>query len=120
MQAFNVTQQQTLAGVLMVADSFFLSLRGLIGRARLETGYGLWIVPCQSVHTFWMRFPIDVVFLDKHYRIIHLVENLKPHRVSKHLSKANSVIELPINTIKAAASMPGIANAARNRFLDPL
>jgi uncharacterized membrane protein (UPF0127 family) len=107
MQAFNVTRQRTLAGVLMVADSFFLSLRGLIGRARLETGHGLWIVPCQSVHTFWMQFPIDVVFLDKHCKIIHLVENLKPHRVSKHLSKANSVIELPISTIAGTGTQVG-------------
>jgi len=107
MQAFNLTQQRTLAGVLMVADSFFLSLKGLIGRARLETGHGLWIVPCQSVHTFWMRFPIDVVFLDKHCKIIHLVENLKPHRVSKHLSKANSVIELPISTIEGTGTQVG-------------
>ena len=107
MQAFNVTQQQTLAGVLMVADSFFLSLRGLIGRARLETGHGLWIVPCQSVHTFWMRFPIDVVFLDKHYKIIHLVENLKPFRISRHLSKASSVIELPVSAIRTTGTQTG-------------
>lgn len=107
MQAFNVTRQRTLAGVLTVADSFLLSLKGLIGRPRLETGHGLWIVPCQSVHTFWMRFPIDVVFLDKHYKIVHLVENLKPHRVSKHLSKAKSVIELPISTIKGTGTQVG-------------
>jgi len=107
MQAFNVTQQRTLASVLMVADSFFRSLRGLIGTASLEEGHGLWIVPCQSVHTFWMRFPIDVVFLDKYYKIIHLVENLKPYRVSKHLSKASSVIELPISTIKETGTQVG-------------
>ena len=107
MQAFNVTQQRTLASVLMVADSFFRSLRGLIGTASLEEGHGLWIFPCQSVHTFWMRFPIDVVFLDKDDKIIHLVENLKPYRVSKHLSKASSVIELPISTIKETGTQVG-------------
>lgn len=107
MQALNVTRQRTLASMLTVADSFFLSLIGLMGRPRLEAGQGLWIVPCQSVHTFWMRFPIDVAFLDEHRRVIHLVENLKPFRVSKHLSKARSVIELPVNVIKATATELG-------------
>lgn len=107
MQAFNVTQQRTLASVLMVADSFFRSLIGLMGRPGLEAGHGLWIVPCQSVHTFWMRFPIDVVFLDEHRKVIQLVENLRPFRISKHLSKASSVIELPVSTIRTTGTQLG-------------
>jgi len=107
MQAFNVTQQRTLAKVLTVADSFFQSLIGLMGKPRLETGHGLWIVPCQSVHTFWMRFPIDVVFLDQHHKVIHLVERLRPFRLTKHLSKASSVIELPVGAIKTSETRIG-------------
>ncbi|MGH9428921.1 MAG: DUF192 domain-containing protein, partial [Terriglobia bacterium] len=107
MQAFNVTQQRTLARVLTVADSFFRSLIGLMGRPGLEAGHGLWIVPCQSVHTFWMRFPIDVVFLDQHHTVIHLVESLRPFRISKHLSKASSVIELPVGAIRATGTQMG-------------
>jgi uncharacterized protein len=107
MQAFNVTQQQTLAKVLSVADSFFRSLIGLMGRPRLDAGHGLWIVPCQSVHTFWMRFSIDVVFLDHHHRVVHLVESLRPFRISKHLSKAGSVIELPVGAIKISGTRVG-------------
>jgi uncharacterized protein len=107
MQAFNVTRQQTLAGVLLIADSFLRSLIGLMGRSGLEAGHGLWIVPCQSVHTFWMRFSIDVVFLDEHSRVIHLVENLRPFRISKHLSRARSVIELPVSSIRATGTQIG-------------
>ena len=107
MQAFNVTRQRTLAGVLMVADSFLGSLIGLMGRHSLEAGDGLWIVPCQSVHTFWMRFSIDVVFLDEHCRVIYVVENLRPFRISKHLSRARSVIELPVSSIKATGTQIG-------------
>ena len=107
MQAFNVTQQRTLAKILTVADSFFRSLIGLMGRPRLDAGHGLWIVPCQSVHTFWMRFSIDVVFLDQHHKVIHLVESLRPFRVTKHLSKAGSVIELPVGAIKTSETRIG-------------
>jgi len=107
MQAFNVTQQRTLASMLEVADSFFRSLLGLIGRASLEAGQGLWIVPCQSVHTFWMCFSIDVVFLDKDRKVIHLVESLRPFRISKHVYKARSVIELPVSSIKATGTQVG-------------
>jgi uncharacterized protein len=107
MKAFNVTKQRTLAGALKVADSFFRSLIGLMGRPNLEAGHGLWIIPCQSVHTFWMRFPIDVVFLDEHRRVIHLVEDLKPFHISRHLSKARSVIELPGSTIRTTGTQLG-------------
>jgi uncharacterized membrane protein (UPF0127 family) len=107
MQAFNVTQQRTVAKVLTVADSFFRSLIGLMGRPRLDAGHGLWIVPCQSVHTFWMRFSIDVVFLDQHHKVIHLVESLRPFRISRHLSKASSVIELPVGAIKTSRTQIG-------------
>ena len=107
MQAVNVTRQRTLASVLMVADSFFRSLIGLMGRPGLEAGHGLWIFPCQSVHTFWMRFSIDVVFLDEQRKVIHLVENLRPFRISKHLSKARSVIELPVSVIRATSTQIG-------------
>jgi len=107
MKAFNATKQRTLAGALNVADSFFHSLMGLMGKRKLEAGHGLWITPCQSVHTFWMRFPIDVVFLDEHRRVIHLVEDLKPFHISRHLSKARSVIELPVSTIRTTGTQLG-------------
>ena len=107
MQAFNLTRQKPLAGVLMIADSFLRSLIGLMGRSSLEAGHGLWIVPCQSVHTFWMRFSIDVVFLDEHGKVIHLVESLRPFRISKHLSRARSVIELPVSSIRATETQVG-------------
>lgn len=96
-----------LADALHVADTFLGSLMGLMGKPPLAEGQGLWIVPCQSVHTFWMRFPIDVVFLDKGRRVIHLVEHLKPFRISKHVSKAASVLELPVSMIHRSGTELG-------------
>jgi uncharacterized membrane protein (UPF0127 family) len=107
MQATNLTRRTVLAKNLTVADTFVSSLFGLIGRRCLEIEAGLWIVPCQSVHTFWMRFPIDVVFIDRKKTVVHVVENMKPFRVSKHVSKANGVIELPVNVIRSTMTCVG-------------
>jgi uncharacterized membrane protein (UPF0127 family) len=107
MQAINMTRKEQLVVALTVADSFLSSLIGLMGKPSLPEGHGLWIVPCQSVHTLWMRFPIDVVFLDESKRVIHLVERLRPFRISRHVSKARSVIELPVDVIRRTMTQVG-------------
>jgi uncharacterized protein len=107
MKAVNITRNKMLATTLSVADTFGSSLLGLMGRGCLPLGEGLWIIPCQSVHSMWMRFPIDVVFLSSQRSIIHLVENMKPFRITKYVSAAESVIELPASTIAATQSRIG-------------
>ena len=99
LSAFNLTREKILADSLDVADTFVKSLLGLMGKSSLKEGQGLWIKPCQSIHTFWMRFPIDVMFLDKDGKVVHLIDCMKPFRVSKHVTKARSVLELPACTI---------------------
>ncbi|MEW5979824.1 MAG: DUF192 domain-containing protein [Acidobacteriota bacterium] len=103
----NTSRQQTVATDLVVADTFWSSLVGLMGRKSLKAGQGLWIPHCQSVHTFWMRFPIDVIFLDERNVIIHAIQCLKPFRVSRHVSRAIGVIELPEATIQSTQSTVG-------------
>jgi uncharacterized protein len=107
MQATNLTRRTVLAKDLAVADTFWSSLVGLMGRRALKAEGGLWIVPCQSVHTFWMRFPIDVVFVDQRKTVVHVVENMKPFRISRHVSQARSVIELPANVIRITMTSVG-------------
>ena len=107
MQALNSTRQQQLAGSLELADTFVASLIGLMGRRTFPSGHGLWITHCQSVHTIWMCFAIDVVFLDSHRKILYLIENLKPFRLSRHVAKASSVIELPANVIHSTKTCVG-------------
>ena len=99
MKAVNTTQNRTLAANLSVADTFLTSLVGLLGRQTLPLGEGLWITPCQSVHTIGMKFAIDVLFLNQDGVILHLIEGMKPFRISKHLTDARSVLELPKNNI---------------------
>jgi uncharacterized membrane protein (UPF0127 family) len=89
-----------------VADSAAQRNKGLLGRERLSPGEGLWIIPCEAVHTFWMRFPIDLVYLDRKMRIRKLSSDVRPWRLSACLW-AHSVLELPPGTIHATQTQYG-------------
>jgi hypothetical protein len=75
--------------------------------ARLRRGQGLWISPSRGVHTFAMRFPIDVVYLDQERLVIHMEEELKPWRMAAIRIRATSVLELPIGTIRDSKTTLG-------------
>ena len=107
MRATNVTRGRIVANPVSVADTFFSSLIGLMGRRELPEGHGLWIPHCQSVHTFWMRFPIDVLFLNSDRRVVHLVEGMVPFRISRHFRQARSILELPVLTIQSSKTQIG-------------
>ena len=72
---------------------------GLSGRAGMERGTGLWIEPCNSIHMFFMRFAIDVLFLDRQRRVKKVMLGLKPWRVSPIVFGARTVVELPAGTL---------------------
>ena len=95
----NLTRNTVLATRMEVADSGPKRNKGLLGRDRLSPGEGLWIVPCEAVHTFAMRFAIDLVYLDRKNRIKKLSSDVPPWRLSACLS-AHSVLELPAGTIR--------------------
>lgn len=73
-------------------------MKGLLGSPPLNSGEGLLIKPCSSIHTFAMQYPIDLVFLDTHWRIIKTIANLKPWRMAAAHS-AGMVLELPAGTL---------------------
>ncbi|MCC7548117.1 MAG: DUF192 domain-containing protein [Burkholderiales bacterium] len=89
----NVTRDAVLAERLLVADSFFARLRGLIGHAPLADDAALWIRPCQQVHTHFMRYALHVVFLDAEQRVLRVAQAMRPWRVSPWVRQARSVIE---------------------------
>jgi uncharacterized membrane protein (UPF0127 family) len=99
-QAFNQTRQAYVATSLAVADTHWTRLRGLLGVARddFRNGCGLWIVPCHGVHTLGMGFAIDVVYLDRSMKVIHLQSELQPWRFAPVRTQAASVLELPCHT----------------------
>ncbi|MGA3373199.1 MAG: DUF192 domain-containing protein [Terracidiphilus sp.] len=106
LRVLNLTRNTELANRMEVADTGPKRNKGLLGRERLLPGEGLWIIPCEAVHTFWMQFPIDLVYLDSKNRIRKLVGEVAPWRLSACLW-ARSVLELPAGTIRNTRTEPG-------------
>ena len=102
----NVTRSTVLATCMEVAESSAKRNKGLLGRKCLAPGEGLWIRPCEAVHTFWMRFSIDLIYLDRKNRIRKLVSAVPPWRLSGCL-RAHSILELPSGTIRETQTQPG-------------
>lgn len=90
----NETSGYVIAQVTDVADTSAKRRKGLLGRRALPEGHALWIVPCESVHTWFMRFPIDVVYLDREHKVRKVCKSVAPWRLSICLF-AHSVLELP-------------------------
>jgi len=88
-----------LANDITLAASLPARMKGLLGKERLDAGKGLLIRPCKGIHTFFMKFPIDVVFLDMDNRIVALVRDLSPNRLTTVYRKASAVLELPAGTL---------------------
>ena len=102
----NITRGMVLANRMEVADTSPKRNKGLLGRNSLAPGEALWIVPCDSVHTFGMRFPIDLIYLDRNNRIKKLCLEVPAWRVSACLT-AHSIIELPAGTIRDTGTRAG-------------
>ena len=89
---------EPIAGRVRTADTMGARMKGLLGRSGLEADEGLWIVPCNSIHMFFMRFAIDVVFLDREHRVVRVHEAVQPWRMARGGKGAHSVLELPSGT----------------------
>ena len=105
-QVRNQTRDRGLAAAAGVADSSAERRTGLLKHTSLEEGDGLWIVPCEAVHTFWMKFPIDVVYLDRQRRVVKVRGRMAPWRMSG-CWRAHSVLELPAGLAERTGTSPG-------------
>jgi hypothetical protein len=106
LQVRNLTRGTMLAARLEAAHSGPARRKGLLGRKGLEPGEGLWIAPCESVHTFFMKFPIDLVYLDRNHQVKKVKKGVGAWRLSGCLS-ARSVLELPAGTIRESRTERG-------------
>lgn len=104
---FNLTRQSFVSLGVSPADTHITRLRGLLGRMRLRSDEGLWVVPCQGIHTVGLLFAIDVVYLDENRRVIHLIEHLGPFRIAPIRRQSSSVLELPTRTIYSSNTQVG-------------
>ncbi|HRJ45016.1 MAG: DUF192 domain-containing protein [Caldilineaceae bacterium] len=89
------------------ATNFWSRGRGLIGASPLRDGEGLLIEPCNSVHCFFMSFPIDILYLDKENRVVAIDPAMRPWKVGKIYWKAHAVIELPAGTLERTGTAVG-------------
>ena len=105
--ANNTTRGTGLTEHGRVADNALTRLVGLLRDDHLDPGDGLWIVPCNSIHSFAMRFLFDAVFLDRKLRVVHLICEMKPWRASKLVFSAHSVLELPAGAISTSGTQIG-------------
>ena len=102
----NVTRDVVLADAAEVADTSAKRRTGLLKHTSLEAGGGLWIAPCESVHSFFMKFTIDVLYLDRKHRVKKIRPEMAPWRISGCLT-AHSVLELPAGTILRTGTQAG-------------
>ncbi len=86
--------QRTLIPRLELADSMWRRMKGLLGRTHLPVDQALWIPQCRSVHTFFMKFPIDLIFLDRDLVVRKTFKHVNPGRLIWPVWSASSVIEL--------------------------
>jgi uncharacterized membrane protein (UPF0127 family) len=103
----NRTKGTTVAEHVAVAGGAWSRFWGLMGRKRLEPGRGLLIRPCRSIHMFFMRFPIDAVFLDREGRVVRVVQGVKPWRLAFGGKGAHEVLELNAGAAGEAKVEPG-------------
>lgn len=97
MKLINRNTGEVILNEVALADTFIKRFMGLMGKKELRSGTGLKIDPCNSIHTFNMRFPIDVVFLSKDHEVMKVVHGMKPGKVGSVVKKARYVIEANSN-----------------------
>ncbi|MFD1735252.1 DUF192 domain-containing protein [Bacillus salitolerans] len=107
MKLINLKTKLELANQIGQANTFFTRLKGLMFSSELPSGCALHIMPCQSVHTYFMNYNIDVLFMDDNQKVVGIVESMQPRKVTKVYRKAKSVIELPEGTVASTGLKVG-------------
>jgi hypothetical protein len=104
---FNRTRESFLGLRVASADTLLMRLRGALGRIGLKPNDGIWLSPSSGIHTIGMLFAIDLVYLDSGNRVIHLVENFSPFRISPIRIGCASILELESRAIYSSNTRVG-------------
>lgn len=104
---YNQNRECQIVSQGRAATNFWTRGKGLIGAPPLSEGEGLLIQPCNSVHCFFMSFPIDVLYVDKENRVVGIDPVMRPWKVGKIYWKAHAVIELPAGTLERTGTAVG-------------
>src|SRR5712671_1319586 len=106
-RATNATRGSLLGDRVRVADTGLTRIVGLLGERELRSGDGLLIVPSQGVHTWGMRFAIDVAVIDGDWKVIGTSQTLRPFRMTRFFWRAAAVLELPPGTLGSTSTVVG-------------
>lgn len=107
MQVYNQSQGKVLVQQGRLADTFWTRLKGLLGSSPLATGQGLVLKNEKSIHTFFMTFPIDVIYVDAQLHVIRLDKAMAPFRLGPFVRRSAYILELPVGTIDATGTVVG-------------
>ncbi|MFL0267688.1 DUF192 domain-containing protein [Candidatus Clostridium radicumherbarum] len=91
----NITKNEDICKNVLIANNFFKRLKGLMFTKELSSDTSMYINRCNQIHTFFMNYDIDVLYLDKNSIIIEINENVKPGKIGKRIKDAVAVVELP-------------------------
>jgi len=105
MRVVLAAKNKVLGNDIVLATSVAERLKGLLGRKSLPPGHGLLLRPCKGIHTFLMKFPIDVLFLDKENQVIGVYKSLPPNKMTSIYRAAHAVLELPAGTLAAETAI---------------
>jgi uncharacterized protein len=103
----NTRRNRELGARVALADSWLARLRGMIGRPEPNSGEGLLLTPCRSIHMYGMRFPLDVLFLDKDGTVVASYPSLRPGSRTRWHRHAMHALELPAGTVQGSGTVPG-------------
>jgi len=107
MQVINQTRNFTLIAHARLANTFWQRFWGLMGVKALAHNEGLILVGDKSIHTFFMRFPIDVVYVDKNFSVLRTDSRMRPNRIGPFVSRAAYILEMPVGVIAASHTQAG-------------
>lgn len=96
----NLEDNQIICNKVDIADSFFKRLKGLMFTKELPPDSSMYIYPCGQIHTFFMNYDIDVLYLDKNNTILAIDDSIKPCKVGKKVKGAVAVVELQAGKAK--------------------
>ncbi len=107
MRITNRSRNTLLGSRVVLASTWMSRFRGFIGRPEPRRGEGILLLPCDAIHTFWMSFDLDVLFLDEKGTVLEVVRSLRPWRKTRRVRGARYVLEVPVGTVDATGTQVG-------------
>jgi uncharacterized membrane protein (UPF0127 family) len=107
-RVLNATRQRSVLGNrIAMAESRWARARGLLGRPAIQPGEGMMLTGCHGIHTWGMRYVLDVIFVDRQGHVVRTYAGLPPRRLTAWQRRAAYALEVPAGTIQATATQVG-------------